>query len=65
MNREIEFCKHYAVGHWLGGPLCFVNFEHYTRFAELWLLNGIDLPTDLYEDKFNIVNGLDLQVFVD
>jgi hypothetical protein len=52
-------------GFWSGGPLCFVNFEHYARFAELWLVTGTDLPADLYEDEFNIVNGFDLQVFVD
>lgn len=48
-----------------GGPLCFVDFEHYARFAELWLVTGSDLPADLFEDEFNIVDGLDLQVFVD
>ena len=52
-------------GFWHGGPLCFVNFEHYTRFAELWLVTGTGLPADLFEDEQNIVNGLDLQVFVD
>ena len=52
-------------GFWPGGPLCFVDFEHYARFAELWLVTGTDLPADLYEDEYNIVNGLDLQVFVD
>jgi hypothetical protein len=48
-----------------GGPLCFVNFEHFARFAEHWLETGTGLPADLYEDKYNIVNGLDLRVFVD
>lgn len=52
-------------GFWPGGPLCFVNFEHYARFAELWLVTGTDLPADLFKDEYNIVNGLDLQVFVD
>ena len=52
-------------GFWPGGPLCFVDFEHYARFAELWLVTGTDLPADLYEDEFDIVNGLDLQAFVD
>jgi hypothetical protein len=52
-------------GFWSGGPLCFVNFEHYARFAELWLVTGTDLPADLFEDENNIVDGLDLQVFVD
>ena len=52
-------------GFWPGGPLCFVNFEHYARFAELWLVTGTGLPADLFEDEHNIVDGLDLQVFVD
>jgi len=52
-------------GFWPGGPLCFVDFEHFARFAELWLVTGSDLPADLYEDEHNIVNGRDLQVFVD
>lgn len=52
-------------GFWPGGPLCFVNFEHYARFAELWLVTGTGLPADLFEDEHNIVNGLDLQVFID
>ena len=52
-------------GFWPGGPLCFVNFEHFARFAELWLVTGTDLPADLFKDEFNIVNGLDLQVFID
>ena len=52
-------------GFWPGGPLCFVNFEHFARFADQWWLTGTGLPADLYEDEFNIVNGLDLQVFVD
>jgi len=52
-------------GFWPGGPLCFVNFEHFARFAELWLLTGTDLPADLYEDLNNQVNWLDLRVFVE
>jgi hypothetical protein len=52
-------------GFWPGGPLCFVNFEHFARFAEQWWLTGTGLPADLYEDLNNQVNGLDLQVFVD
>ncbi len=53
-------------GFWPGGPLCFVDFEHYARFAELWLVTGSDLPADLYkEEERNIVNYLDLKVFVD
>lgn len=52
-------------GFWPGGPLCVVDFEHFARFAEYWLVTGAGLPADLYEDEFNIVDGLDLQVFVD
>ena len=52
-------------GFWPGGPLCFVDFEHFARFAEQWLLPGTGSPADLYEDLNNQVNGLDLQVFVD
>ena len=50
-------------GFWPGGPLCFVDFEDFARFAEYWLETGIGLPADLYED--DIVNWFDLEVFVD
>ena len=52
-------------GFWPGGPLCFVNFEHFTRFAEQWWLTGTGLPADLYEDLDNKVNEHDLRVFVE
>lgn len=52
-------------GFWPGGPLCFVEFEDFARFADFWLVTGTDLPADLYKDLDNQVNGLDLQVFVD
>jgi hypothetical protein len=52
-------------GFWTGGPLCFVDFEHFARFAEQWWLTGTGLPADLYEDLDNRVNWLDLQVFTD
>ena len=52
-------------GFWPGGPLCFVDFESFARFAEYWLEPGTGLPADLYEDVDNIVNELDLKVFVD
>ena len=52
-------------GFWPGGPLCFVDFKHFARFAELWLVTGTDLPADLYEDLNNQVNWLDLRVFVE
>ena len=58
-------------GFWPGGPLCFVDFEHYARFAEHWLQedcresnNWCD-GADLYVDENNIVNRLDLKVFVE
>ena len=50
-------------GFWPGEPMCFINFEHFARFAEYWLVSGSDLPADLYED--NIVDLLDLKLFVD
>jgi hypothetical protein len=42
-----------------------VDFHHYARFAEWWLQTGTGLPADLYEDENNIVDWLDLGVFVD
>jgi hypothetical protein len=50
-------------GFWPGGPLCFVDFYTFARFAEQWLYTGDGLAADLHED--NIVNLLDLKVFVD
>ncbi len=52
-------------GFWPGGPLCFVDFKHFARFAEQWLLPGTGSPADLFEDLDDKVNRLDLQVFVD
>lgn len=56
-------------GFWPGGPLCFVDFKHFARFAEHWLwedcdelnnwCNGADL------DHLNGVNKLDLKLFVE
>ena len=48
-----------------GGPLCFVDFESFARFAEYWLEPGTGSPADLYEDEDNMVNRLDLGVFVE
>ena len=50
-------------GFWPGGPLCFVNFEDFARFAELWLYQGEGLPADL--DGNGYVNMLDLKLFTD
>ena len=52
-------------GFWTGGPFCIVDFNHFARFAEHWRETGNGLPADLYEDNDNIVNWLDLDVFVD
>ncbi len=52
-------------GFWPGGPFCFVDFEHYARFAEQWWLTGTGSPADLYEDLSNQVNYLDLKVFAE
>ena len=52
-------------GFWPGGPLCFIDFEHFARFAEQWLLPGTGSPADLYEDLSNQVNYHDLKVFVE
>jgi hypothetical protein len=51
-------------GFWPGGPECIVNFGHFARFADYWLQTGTGLPADLYEDEYNIVDWLDLGVFV-
>ena len=52
-------------GFWPGGPLCFVDFQHFARFAQYWLEPGAGSPADLYEDLDNEVNWLDLGVFVE
>jgi hypothetical protein len=48
-------------GFWPGGPLCFVEFDDYCRFAEYWLQSGSDLPADLYKD--DTVDEKDLRRF--
>lgn len=52
-------------GFWPGGPLCFVDFEHFARFADYWLEEGTGSPADLFMDLDNEVNWLDLRVFVE
>jgi hypothetical protein len=58
-------------GFWPGGPLCFVDFEHFARFAEHWLREPCNVGNnfcdgaDLYMDEFNIVDRHDLRVFVE
>ena len=50
-------------GFWPGGPLCFVDFESYARFAELWRLEETGLPADL--DGDSDVDFDDLREFAD
>ncbi len=33
-----------------GGPLCFVEFEDFARFAQYWRDSGVGIPADLYGD---------------
>jgi len=49
-------------GFWPGGPLCFVEFEDFARFALYWMQWGEGLPADLYPD--NYINTSDLFEFV-
>lgn len=49
-------------GFWPGGPLCFVEFDDFARFAEYWLETGNNLPADL--DGNGIVDLDDLKLFV-
>ena len=46
-------------GFWPGGPLCFVEFDDFARFAQYWLYTGSDIPADLYGD--DVVNFKDLR----
>ena len=50
-------------GFWPGGPLCFVAFDDFARFAQYWLYTGSDIPADLYED--DMVNFEDMREFAD
>jgi hypothetical protein len=49
-------------GFWPGGPLCLVDFEQFSLFADYWLETGSNLPADL--DGNGIVNLYDLKLFV-
>jgi len=49
-------------GFWPGGPLCFVDFYSFARFAEQWLYRGVGLEADLSGD--DKVNFADLKLFV-
>jgi hypothetical protein len=52
-------------GFWSGGPECLVEFEDFARFAMYWRDSGGDIPADLYKDASDVVDELDLSVFVD
>jgi hypothetical protein len=49
-------------GFWPGGPLCFVDFDDFARFAETWLYEGEGLPADL--NGSGVVDLYDLKEFV-
>ena len=49
-------------GFWPGGPLCFVEFGDFARFAEYWLESGTGLPADL--NGSGMVDLYDLKEFV-
>ncbi len=51
-------------GFWPGGPLCYVEFDDFARFAVQWRNTGVGLTADLYKDGDNIINYLDLELFV-
>ncbi|MBN1391317.1 MAG: hypothetical protein JW947_00775 [Sedimentisphaerales bacterium] len=48
-------------GFWPGGPLCFVDFDDFARFAEYWLYTDNNMPADL--DSDNDVDFDDLDRF--
>jgi len=52
-------------GFWPGGPLCFVDFADFARFAQYWLETGTELPADLYKDENDVVDYFDLDTFAD
>ena len=45
-----------------GGPLCFVEFDDFARFADYWLESGSNLPGDLNGN--GVVDLYDLKLFV-
>ena len=51
-------------GFWAGESSCFVDFEHFAKFAQYWLETGDNLLAGLYKDENNIVDLLDMKEFV-
>ncbi len=49
-------------GFWPGGPMCIVDFEEFSLFADYWLESGPDLPADL--DGSGTVDEEDLEMLV-
>jgi hypothetical protein len=69
-SRPFFFCSVFLLfeffsrrGFWPGAPLCFVDFKHFARFAELWFYQGSGLPADL--DGNTLVDLYDLKLFTD
>lgn len=62
-DTDLSKAGNYEVlgGFWPGGPLCFVQFDDFARFAEYWLTS--DLTADLDDDKD--VDFADLQWLAD
>jgi hypothetical protein len=56
-------------GFWPGGPLCFVEFDDFARFAEHWLEAPCDAGNDWCGgadlNQLGDVDGVDLGLFVD
>ena len=56
-------------GFWPGGPFCFVDFEHFARFADYWLYEICDEGNNWCEgadlNYLDGVNGVDLRLFVE
>ena len=48
-------------GFWVGGPMCIVDFEQFSLFAQYWLESGADLPADI--DGSGTVDLADFEMF--
>jgi hypothetical protein len=48
-------------GFWVGGPMCIVDFEQFSLFAQYWLASGPDVPADI--DGSGTVDLADFQMF--